>query len=158
MTKTLILTLAIVALSSANVLEQYESKSLLSKSKGLNPHYAGPLCITGGALADMNKYIEKMEPTKVGTVTANSISILDSVPLTYTFKRVKTYTVTQDNAKYNVYYMKAKMDGERYDIIIELRGTHYYDRILRIYKNDEPHSLMLWIDTLRVIQKKEERI
>jgi len=139
-------------------MDQYESKSLIGISKELNPYYTGPLLATGGAIADMNRYIEKMEPNKIGTIEKRSITLLDTIDQVYTFKWVKTYTVTQDSAEFNVYYIKAKMNGERYDIIIELRWTDYYDRILRIYKDDEPHTLVLWIGTIKVKQKRDRRI
>ena len=54
--------------------------------------------------------------------------------------------------------MKAYMNGEQYEITIELRGNDYYDRILRIYKDDKPQTLILWIETLRVKQKKDSSI
>jgi len=148
----------VLSASIANPMDQYKSKHLSGISKNLNTHYTGPLCATGGAIADMNKYIERMEPTKIGTVTTNSFAIIDSTILTYTFKRVITYKVKEDSTTFYVYYMKAYMNGEQYEITIELRGNDYYDRILRIYKDDKPQTLILWIETLRVKQKKDSSI
>lgn len=142
------LTVLMVALSYAGPMDLYDSKSFKGSSKEINPYYTGPLCATGGALSDINKYIEKMDPTIIGKVEPNQISLLDTSDLIYTFKRVRLYEVEnkKEGLKFCVLHIKAKMNNVPYEIVVELRGNITYDRILRIYQNGKPHTVVLWKD------------
>jgi hypothetical protein len=134
----------------------YKVLKSLGTDKSINSHYLGKIWATGGAIADLNKYIPKMDPLDIGTLKPNELTINgdDSHKKEiFSFRKIKCYTDSLNQDTFNVYSMKAKK--ENYHIIIELRKGPHYDRIINIYKEQQPYMMILWKETLRIKPKKK---
>lgn len=139
----------------------YKTIESLGTSQSINTHYTGTIWATGGAIADMNKYIRKMDPTNIGTLKPNQLTIHGDTTHkkeTYSFKKVKCYKVSLNNDTFTVYSLKAKKENQKYHIIIELREGPHYDRIINIHKNKKPYMLILWKDNILIKPLKKTKI
>lgn len=136
----------------------YKILKPLGIDRSMNPHYLGKIWATGGAIADMNKYIKQMNPLNIGTLKPNQLIITGDDTHEneiFSFNKVKCYTVSLNQDTFNVYNMKAKKENETFNIIIELREGHHYDRTINIYKGQIPYMLILWKETLKIKPKKK---
>jgi hypothetical protein len=157
MTILIVAVLSIVNVSAKSILGLYDSHKKIYTSKTLNPHYVGPLFATGGAMTDINRMISDMAPEKIGSFTSNSLTLIESAPRenqVYTFKNVKAYKVSKDTSSFTIMHMKSKMNGEKYDILVEINEGSNYDRTITIYKDGKPLTLILWLDNSKITQKK----
>lgn len=157
MTILIVAVLSIINVSAKNILSLYDSHKKVYTSKTMNPHYVGPLFATGGAMTDINKMISDMDPEKIGNFTSNSLTLIESDPIpnqVYTFKKVEAYKVSKDSSSFTIMYMKSKMNGESYDILVEVKEGSNYDRTITIYKDGKPLTLILWLDNSKITQKK----
>lgn len=163
-TKTIMTMIVILAVSlniwaKKSILENYETKSKVYSSKTINAYYTGPIFATGGAMSDINRYIKDMEPTKIGGIEKNSITLIESDTLEnqiYKFNKATCYKVTSKGQSFSIIYMKCKMNAEEYEIVIELKEGPNYDRTLNIFKDNKPTVLILCVDNNRIVQKKGE--
>ena len=157
MTILIVAVLSIVNVSAKSILSLYDSHKKVYTSKTLNPHYVGPLFATGGAMSDINRMISDMAPEKIGSFTSNSLTLIESAPRenqVYTFKSVKAYKVSKDTSSFTIMHIKSKMNGESYDILVEIKEGSNYDRTITIYKDGKPLTLILWLDNSKITQKK----
>jgi hypothetical protein len=170
--RILFILILICSLSEAapKLLDQYDSTKKIMTTKEFNIHYIGTLCATGGAIADINRKIEKMAPVIVGEIKPQTLVIHEEDTTqnqAYHISKIKYYEVFSGERSYNVMYAKAYLNekpnlftrlfgkNNQYEILIEMNGHGHYDRTLYIYKNGKPHTLVLWIDTLRVKTKNK---
>jgi hypothetical protein len=152
-----VIVVSIVNVSAKNILNIYDSHKKVYSSKTMNPHYVGPIFATGGAMADINRLIKEMDPEKVGNLTCNNLTLIESAPLknqVYTFKKVKAYQVKKSTSNFSVILLKSTMNGENYDILIEIKEGPNYDRTITVYKDGKPQTLILWLDNSKITQKK----
>jgi hypothetical protein len=158
MTILIVAVLSIVNVSAKSILSLYDSHKKVYTSKTLNPHYVGPLFATGGAMGgDVNRMISEMDPEKIGSFSSNSLTLIESAPRenqVYTFNKIKSYKVSKDTSNFTIMHMKSKMNGESYDILVEIKEGSNYDRTITIYKDGKPLTLILWLDNSKIIQKK----
>jgi len=123
--------------------------------------YIGPLFVTGMASYDMNRFIKKMEPTKIGSIDSNRITLIGEDSLKdeiYIFKTIQYYEVSKDFDTFFVAMIDAQRDNKIYEILIELKDGPNYDRTLKIFQNKKPYALFLWVENMRLVQKKNSRI
>lgn len=168
--RILFILILICSLSEAapKLLDQYDSTKKIMTTKEFNIHYIGSLCATGGAIADMNRKIEKMAPVIVGEIKPQTIIIHEEDTTqnqAYHISKIKYYEVSSGDRSYNVMYAKAYLNEkptlftrlfkrhDQYEILIEINGYRHFDRTIYIYKNGKPHTLILWIDNMRVKRK-----
>ena len=150
--------MCIINASAKNIFSTYDSHKKIYTSKTLNPCYVGPLFTTGGAMTEVNRYITNMDPENIGHFSSNKLVLVETDTLlnqTYTFNKVTAYKVTKDTNSFNIMYMRCTMNGEKYEIVVEIKDGPRYDRIITIYKNLKATTLILWLDNSRVIQKKD---
>lgn len=152
-----VILMSVINISAKNILSIYDSHKKLYTSKTLNPAYIGHLFATGGAMTDINRYITDMAPENIGHFTSNTLVLFETDTLlnqVYTFNKVTAYKMTKDTNNFNIMYMSCTMNGEKYDIIVEIKEGPEYDRIITIYKNLKPITIILWLDNSRITQKK----
>lgn len=162
--KNLMVPLIIAALSILNVsakdaLSTYDSHKKIYSSKTMNPHYVGPIFATGGAMTDINRFISDMAPEKIGQFDQNSLTLFETAPLknqVYTFKKVKAYQVEKNDAKFTIMQMKGKIDGDKFEVIVEIRTGSNHDRTITVYKNGVASILILWVDNAKITPKKSD--
>jgi len=157
MKKTLLLILLCSIFSFSNVLEKYDSYVLDDSDVEMSSAYTGPLITTGGAMAGISA-IENMEPTKIGSVESNKITLIDEPNEVYVFDFVKYYQVTLDADTFYVIKIDSKMNEHSYEILIELKDGPNYDRTMNIYENGKPKTLILWVENNRLTPKKNREI
>jgi hypothetical protein len=151
--------LSVMNVSAKDALSVYESHKRIYSSKTLNPHYVGPVFATGGAMTEINRLIKNMDPEKIGEFSTNSLTLFETAPLknqVFNFKKIKAYKVRKDGNEFTVLHMKGKIDSVKYEIVIEVREGSNYDRTITIYKNNVASILILWIDNIKIIQKKSD--
>lgn len=157
--KIMVLCILITAMSFSNTaLNNYDHYEYDDSISEMSSVYTGPLVATGGAMTDINRFIKEMEPTKIGSIESNKITLIDDPNKVYTFNYVKYYKVIQNIDTFYVMKIDSKMNNQDYEIIIELRNGPNYDRILNIYKNGKPHTLILWIENTRLVSKHQNKI
>jgi hypothetical protein len=152
-----VILMSVINISAKNILSIYDSHKKLYTSKSLNPAYIGPLFATGGAMTDINRYINNMAPEKIGHFTSNTLVLIETDTLlnqVYTFNKVTAYNVTKDTNSFNIMHIVGTLGGEKYDIIVEIKEGPEYDRIITIYKNLKPITIILWLDNSKITQKK----
>lgn len=140
-----------------NVLSIYDSYTFDETDSVMSSVYTGPLFATGGANSDINRYIKEMNPEKIGFIESNKITLIDSINEVYSFDSVNYYEVIKETDTFYVIKILAQMNNEKYDIVIELRNGPNYDRVLNIYKNGKPYTLILWIESSRLKQKNVKK-
>jgi hypothetical protein len=161
--KTVFLILTIILNLKGNALDSYLTKEFDEKIPSLTAPYIGPLYMTGCADSKMQKMLQDGKPVHIGEILPNKIRLFgdkDYPEEVYSFKEVSYYEVSTKNKKFYVMYIEAIGDSEKCEIIIELKGDKkgYYDRILCIIKEDKPETIILWIDNLKLLIKKEKHI
>lgn len=145
-----------ICTSAKNILSIYDSHKKIYTSKTLNPAYIGPLFTTGGAMTEINRYISDMNPENIGHFTGNTLVLVETDTLlnqVYSFDKVAAYKVTKDTNNFNIMYIESTMNGEKYEIIVEIKEGPKYDRIITIYKNLKAMTRILWLDNSKVTQK-----
>jgi hypothetical protein len=148
--------LSVISISAKDILSIYDSHKKIYSSKTLNPSYVGPLFSTGGAMTEVNRYISEMAPENIGRLSSNKLVLIETDTLlnqVYTFKKVTAYKVTKDNNSFNIMYMSCTMNGEKYDIVVEIKEGPEYDRVITIYKNFKAMTMILWLDNSRITPK-----
>ena len=130
---------------SFNILDMYDSYTFDESSPIMSSVYTGPLVSTGGAMSDINRLIKNMEPTVIGSIEKNKITLIDTINEVYSFDSISYYNVIKGIDTFYVIKIIAKMNNENYDIIIELNDGPNYDRILNIYKKGKIKMMILWI-------------
>lgn len=144
---------------SFNVLEQYDSYEFDETLSSMNSAYVGPLVATGAAMKSTNKVIYKMESTHIGSIDSNKITLIDDPKNEiYNFDSISYYKVTKKLDTFYIIKIQAKMNDEKYDIILELNEGYSFDRTLTIYKNGYKETLILLIDFMRIKVKNEINI
>jgi len=136
---------------SPGPLRHYQSRKLIDLSRGLNPHYTGPLMAIGGGLAEYGSVAIVNHPFKTGYVTRNSILIFDEpYNKLYRFGNVRTYRVVRDTCSFNVYCMSGRGDSKDITLLIELETSSLWDRTLYIWKDDTLTTVVYWVENLRI--------
>ena len=164
MIKTLVVILAILSVCyGKNAMDMYDSYVEDDSLTEMVPVYVGPLYCTGAALRNLNsdttRYIERQAPNITGRVESNSIILNgDSIhpEEVYSFKMVKYYKVTQNNDTFFVMHMNAKMNNEKYEIIVDLRSASYYNRTIYIIRDNTPCFMILWLDKQYVLKRGKD--
>lgn len=156
----LIISLVAASISQATpaiIKQKYQSIKRDDSRREMNTHYVGSLIATGLASSEMNLEIQKMDPAKIGEIGKNTITLIgdeDHPEEVYKFRKIRYYKVKLGDQEYFIMYIKAKRDGQKYEIIVDLNSPYSYcDRIITIYQDQKPYLLILWIDTLRVKEK-----
>jgi len=139
---------------SKDALSNYDNHKSLYTSSKLNPFYLGPIFSTGAAMKEINRYIADMSPENIGKFESNNLTLIDTVNQVFSFKKVKSYKVSQKGESFPILYMKSTLNNEKYELIVEIKEGSNYDRIIKIFKDGVQITMILCVDNNNIIQKK----